>query len=307
LIIPHTVGNRTLYLPTKEMLLLDGNKAVSELEQILKSPLQTNGSFPTIMCGDNTGVIFHEAIGHGLEGHRAQGEDDEESNLFKDRLGEQITKKFVNIYDDPTLSEFEGVKLDGYYTYDDEGVKSQRVNLITNGVLKDYLHSRQSAGYFKTKSNGHCRSAPGGIPCSRMGNLIIQSDTNVSYDNLYKELMQECKKQNKNYGLLFVDTGGGWVQPEDAVYNSYPANVFRLYTNGKIERVYGIHVVGSPDDALSNIAGMADKYSARNGECGAESGFIPHATIAPYTFFQNITVNRIPKEAFQKAKSSLFK
>src|SRR4029077_5822198 len=100
----------------------------------------------------------------------------------------------------PTLPSLEGIELSGKYNYDEEGEKSRRVELISNGVLKQFLMSRMPVKGF-VQSNGHGRGQTGLMPVGRQGNLIVRSNKTVADSQLRQELINEIKKQKKPFGL----------------------------------------------------------------------------------------------------------
>ena len=103
-------------------------------------------------------VFFHEVLGHRLEGHRQKDED--EGQTFTKKVGQEVLPKFLSVADDPTKSELAGVKLAGSYDYDNEGVPARRVEVIQDGILKNFLTSRMPIKGFE-QSNGHGRNQPG--------------------------------------------------------------------------------------------------------------------------------------------------
>ncbi|MEM7674762.1 MAG: metallopeptidase TldD-related protein, partial [Myxococcota bacterium] len=109
---------------------------------------------PALLSGTATGLLFHEAIGHRLEGERMLSRS--EGQTFSRKVGQRILPEQVDLIDDPTLAEWEGRPLYGHYHVDDEGVAAQRVELVKKGVLKSFLLSRSAVPGFK-KSNGHGR------------------------------------------------------------------------------------------------------------------------------------------------------
>ena len=314
LLIPHSkvwYGNESSQVPDYNALMKMGYQVTRELEEIVKAPIQTNGAFPAIIDGENAGVLFHEAIGHGLEGHRMQEQEnywgEEESiSLFKDKIGDKVAPEFISLYDDPTIEFFNKIPVNGYYLYDEDCVKGQKVHLVERGILKDYLHSRQSAGYFNRQSNGHCRAGTVNSPCVRMGNLFVKSSNQISLPKLKEELIKECIKQRKPYGLLLKGTTGGVVLPEESFYNTSPANVFRVHLDGKEERVKGIYIVGTPHQTLMNILQTSDNYGVFNGYCGAESGYVKSSEIAPDVLIRSLEVNRIPKSSYSEMANPIF-
>src|SRR5439155_9138409 len=96
-----------------------------------------------------------EVLGHRLEGHRQR--DEEEGQTFTKKIGQEVLPKFLSVVDDPTIHEMGGVKLAGTYDYDNEGSPAQRVEVIKDGVLKNFLMSRMPIKNFSI-SNGHGRN-----------------------------------------------------------------------------------------------------------------------------------------------------
>src|SRR5262249_40270418 len=151
-------------------------------------------------------VFFHEVLGHRLEGHRQRGE--KEGQTFTKKVNEAVLPQFLSVTDDPTERRLNGVELSGWYQYDDEGVPAERVEVIKDGVLKNFLMARMPVTGFAT-SNGHGRAQPGLMPTGRQGNLIVTSSQRVKDSELRQKLMDEVKKQGKPYGLYFTDIEGG--------------------------------------------------------------------------------------------------
>ena len=75
---------------------------------------------------------------------------------------------------DPTRRKLDGIDLNGWYEYDDEGVKARAVTAVDKGILKTFLMSRSPIQGFE-HSNGHGRRQPGLEVVSRQSNLIVQS------------------------------------------------------------------------------------------------------------------------------------
>jgi len=304
LIIPHKwrIPGRDLSLiPDYDTLLKIGQKLVKELMEIKEAELEKPGFYPIIMCGMNHGVFWHEVIGHALEGNRAQEDGWGISvDLFRERVGSQITPDFLTIVDDPTKKKYEG-----HYLFDAEGVPAQKVVLIENGILRNFLHSRESAGYFKITSNGHARADKNLDPIARMANLIVTSSKTVSRKELVRKALEYCTAKGKDYVSVWVDTTGGWTLPEDCFHNTKPIHLFRLYTDGKLQRVRGAYHAGTPDSDASRLELTSDVYGYGNGYCGAESGFVPAIEIAPDGFFTGLQLNRVPKGSYENLREQV--
>jgi len=313
-VIPHSfrwVGNDITKIPSITEIIKKGKQITHELSEILKAPIQNSGAFPAILDGENVGVLFHEVMGHALEAHRMK--DDEEwfseggVTLFKDRLGEKIAPNFLHVEDNPALENWNGNPLFGHYKFDEEGVAGKKVKLLENGVLKEYMHSRETAGYFKTNSNGHARAELNSDPCPRMSNIIVTSSKTVSKEKLKKELIAECEKKGLKYGLLLVGTEGGLTLPEESHYNTYPKRAFRVYTNGKIQEVRGVFITGEPNQTLMHIDLTDGNYGVFHGFCGAESGKVSGTEIAPGAFVKSLSVSRIPERNYPHTYAPVLK
>src|SRR5262249_1384639 len=155
---------------------------------------------PAILSGRASGVFFHEIFGHRIEGHRQKSES--EGQTFTKKVNQSILPDFISVIDDPTTERIGGIDLNGYYKFDDDGVAAQKVGVVDKGVLKNFLMSRSPVSGFES-SNGHGRKAPGYRTVGRQGNLIVQASNTVSDGKLRTMLIDEAKKQNKTFGLLF--------------------------------------------------------------------------------------------------------
>lgn len=288
-------GLHETQIPSLELLTKTGYQLESELRDIAISEIQKNGFYPCWCDNEVHGVNWHESYGHQGEAERMQKNKwGEVSTLFKDRIGEHVAPDFLSFYDDPTLPG-----LLGSYNFDDEGIRAQRVPIIEDGILRNYLHSRQSAGYFNTHSNGHSRGITNEIPQPRMSNIIIKSTKELTQERLFQEFLAEIERQERPYGLLLQRTGGGFTLTDDVFLNSDVVHVFRVDKNGKRERKRGIYVAATSSQPIENIMFTGDEYRTRFGKCGAESGVIPTSETAPDALFRNLEVDRIPEDSFE--------
>lgn len=247
---------------------------------------------PAILEGRAAAVFFHETLGHRLEGHRQKVES--EGQTFKKKVGEAILPQFVSIYDDPRIRAFDGVELNGFYRYDDEGVAAQRADLVVDGVLKGFLLSRSPIEGFD-RSNGHGRRQAGRSVVARQGNLVVESSLTVSRAELQQALLDEVRRQGKPYGLIFREITGGFTQTTrmaGQLFKAQPLMVYRVYLDGREELVRGVDFEGTPLTSLSQIAAAADDYAVFNGYCGAESGSVRVAAVSPSMLVRQIEITR---------------
>jgi predicted Zn-dependent protease len=281
------------HLPPAAEISARVEKMATDLKALREAPLAEPYDGPALLSGRASAVFFHEVLGHRLEGHRQRGE--QEGQTFTKKVGQPVLPDFLSVTDDPTQRTLNGMDLGGWYEFDDEGMPAARVEVIKNGILKNFLMSRMPIKNF-SNSNGHGRAQPGLMPTGRQGNLIVSSTHTVKESELRQKLIDEVKKQGKPYGLYFEDIQGGFTLTARATPQAFqvlPVLVWRVYTDGRPdELVRGIDIVGTPLAAMNRIVVTGDKTDVFNGMCGAESGQVPVAAAAPAMLFSEIEVQK---------------
>jgi TldD protein len=282
--------------PPEAAVLSDIKAMIANLEKLRAAPLVDPYTGPAILSGKASGVFFHEILGHRLEGHRLKSES--EGQTFKKKVGEKVLPEFISITFDPTIRQLHSFALSGAFNFDDEGVKGEKVVSIQNGILKDFLMSRNPVDRFP-KSNGHARSQPGMKPVSRQSNLIVESNNMLSEEKLRQMLIEECKKQNKPFGLMFTEISGGSTitgRSSANAFNVIPLAVYRIYTDGRPdEMVRGVDLIGTPLTTFGKITATGSKMEVFNGTCGAESGNVPVSAVSPSILVSEIEVQKKSK------------
>ena len=283
-------------LPNVAAIQAGIEQVARNLTALLKAPVVEPFLGPAIFSGRAAGVFFHEIFGHRIEGHRQK--DETEGQTFTARIGEKVLPDFLSVSFDPTLRKAAGADLNGWYTYDDEGIPARRLAAVENGVLKAFLMSRSPVKGF-SQSNGHGRRDPGYEVVSRQSNLIVESSRAVPEARLRQMLLDEVKKQNKPYGLLFADVTGGFTTTARAgpqAFKVMPVVVYRLYPDGRPdELVRGADIVGTPLACFAKIVATSDKAEVFNGYCGAESGNVPVSAVSPAILVSEIEIEKKQK------------
>lgn len=283
-------------LPSPEHIAELVDAVARRVVDLRAAPMIEPYSGPAILRGRAAGVFFHEVLGHRAEGHRQKDED--EGQTLTDMVGQRVFPAFISVYDDPTLTEWGGVPLNGSYRFDDEGVRAERVDIIKNGVVKDFLMSRAPIEN-QSRSNGHGRRQPGEAPVARQGNLVVEVRDPVPYAALRERLLDEVKRQGKPFGLIFEDITGGFTLTGRGIPNSYavqPVSVWRVWPDGRPdELVRGVDLIGTPLVTFERIIGGSDEVDVFNGVCGAESGWVPVSAIAPDLLVREVEVQRREK------------
>jgi TldD protein len=280
-------------LPSQDQLLAEVKRVSDELLALRKAPVADPYTGPAILMEEATGVLFHEVIGHRLEGERLG--DEQEGQTFKGQIGQRVVPTFLDLVDDPTQRTHNKVSLNGWYQYDEEGVKAEQVVLIEKGILRSFLTSRRPVPDV-LRSNGHGRADGTNDPMARMGNLIVKSSKQVSPVELKKLLLEEVRRQGKPYGLIIRDITGGNTNTSSGGYQAFkgmPRMVFKVDAkSGEETLVRGVEMVGTPLTAISKIAVTSNTTGIFNGYCGAESGYVPVSTVAPAVLMSEIELQR---------------
>ena len=288
-------------IPDLDSIKKEVKKVINEAYEIKNAKSINPINLPAILEPEAAGILFHEAIGHRLEGERQI--DDTQGQTFSERVGTQIIPSFLSIEDNPSLYDFNGGSLLGYFVYDDQGVKGKRVSLVKNGILRNFLLSRTPVKGF-INSNGHGRASNGRAPMARMSNLIIRSENEFSKQELKNLLIQEIKKQNKDFGIIIKKMTGGETNTSSYDFQAFKATPLLLYKvdpdTGEETPVRGVEIVGTPLISINKIIATGNNYKAFNGFCGAESGYVPVSTIAPSILITEIELQKTTSEKEKK-------
>ena len=291
-------GAKDSELPRGEELARRIDVMVAELLALRQAPVLDPYTGPALLEPEAAGVLFHEAVGHRLEGERQN--DDKDGHTFKGQVGKPILPFFLTILDDPTQSGAGPVSLNGYYRFDDQGVPGQRTTLVEKGILKTFLMSRAPVQGVPPHSNGHGRSAPGRDPVARMSNLLVESARTMPWPKLKEALIAEAKRQEKPFGLVIRDVTGGNTDTSGYAYQAFkgqPRLVYKVDANTGAETlVRGVEIVGTPLLSINKIIATGEERRVFNGYCGAESGYVPVSTVAPTVLVSEIELQRTRKD-----------
>lgn len=231
-----------------------------------------SGKLPVILESGFGGVIFHEACGHLLETTSVA----KKASVFHDKMGQLIANPVVNAVD-------EGLQGNawGSINVDDEGMATQRTQLIKDGVLTGFLADRMGA--LKT---GHARTGSGRresykfAPASRMRNTFIEPGSH-SLDEMLATV---------EHGIYARKMGGGSVQPGTGEFNFNVQEAY-LIEHGKITRpLKSATLIGTGPQVLREISMVGRDFAIAAGMCGSVSGSIPTSVGQPQLKVDSILV-----------------
>ena len=122
-------------LPDDKTLTAAVDRVAGDVTNLLRAPEAEPFVGPAIFSGRAAGVFFHEIFGHRVEGHRQK--DESEGQTFTKSVNTKVLPDFLSVIFDPTRRKIDGIDLNGWYDYDDEGVKARPVTAVDKGVLED--------------------------------------------------------------------------------------------------------------------------------------------------------------------------
>jgi TldD protein len=227
-------------------------KAAKRAVALLAAKRAPSGKFPVILHPSITGLLAHEALGHNAEADLVfNGE-----SIIEGKLGQRIAAECVSILDDATLP-----RLNGSYAYDSEGTPAQRRVIIENGVLRNYLHSLETAARFGARPGGSARAMNGHcLPVVRMSNTCIGPGT-ASFEDMLKGIDQGLYLKGGHWGYVMCErgqftchAGEGWM-----IRNGQLAEHLRdvSFSGMTLETLMNIDAVGREVEFL--MPGMCGK------------------------------------------------
>ena len=227
-------------------------KAGEKAKLLLKAKLPPSGEFNVILDPKLTGVFIHEALGHAVEAdHVIKGE-----SILENKINVQIASSIVNICDNPCIE-----KSFGFYFYDDEGVKARETRLIEKGVLKTYLHSRETAAKLNAELTANARAQSYAYePIVRMSNTYIEPG-----DHSFEEMLEEIKN-----GVFLLGSKGGEVDPARGVFQFAAEHGF-IVEKGEVKHaIKDVALSGETLEILKNIRAVSRDFELSIGFCGKE-------------------------------------
>jgi len=255
-------------------------------------------SGPVLLYSRPAALLFHETLGHRLEGSRLLSSD--EGQTLKGLEGKRITNEALEIRDNPCLKRFKGELCIGAYEVDDEGTPALNTLLVDRGVLTGFLNTRAVTHRKGFIPNGHARSKRHHRPVSRMGVFMVSGHKTKKIAQLRSMLLEEIIKQGKLFGMIVYETSGGETDTTNYDFQAFRGEISYatlLYSNGKERLVRGVNIVGTPLQALDNVIGIGDTRELDNSFCGAESGLLPVSMIAPAVLFSNLELQAKNEES----------
>lgn len=229
---------------------------------------------------------------------------------LENRLNARVLPDWASLSDDPTSKEIDGVPLAGFYRVDIEGIPAQKVELVTGGVLKSLLVSRQPVRGM-SGPNGHAR-LPGnfGVRIPRISNLLFEARGGVPAQDLRRKLIETATQLGRSYAVIIRKVDFPSFAPADEIRRigqrtarsgggravAPPLLVYRLYPDGREELVRGLRFRGLGLRSFRDLMAAGDARFVYNymdngaplALVGAGSFVVGCSVTAPSLLFEEV-------------------
>jgi TldD protein len=267
-------GRRGIDFFTDENLNRLAEEAVKRTVSLFDAVKPNAGEMEVVLSAGSSGILLHEAIGHGMEADFNR----KEISIFADKIGKSVAEKFVTIVDDGTNPDIRGS-----INIDDEGNDTEMTYLVENGIMKSYLHDRLSAKHYGVKPTGSGRRESFRyMPLPRMRNTYM-----LPGPHKRDEIIASVKK-----GIMAETFTNGQVMIGGGDFTFYVKSGY-LIENGKIIRpIKDINIIGNGPEVLKNITMVADDFQMTEGgwTCGKDGQGVPVSMGLPTVKVSSITV-----------------
>jgi TldD protein len=267
-------GRRGIEFFTDENVNRLAKEAVDKTVALFEASKPEAGEMEVVLSAGSSGILLHEAIGHGMEADFNR----KEISIFADKIGKPVAENFVTIVDDGT-----NPNIRGSINIDDEGNDTEKTFLVENGIMKSYLHDRLSAKHYGVKPTGSGRRESfRHMPLPRMRNTYM-----LPGPHKRDEIIASVKK-----GIMAETFTNGQVMIGGGDFTFYVKSGY-LIENGKIIRsIKDVNIIGNGPEVLKNISMVADDFKMTEGgwTCGKEGQGVPVSMGLPTVKVGKLTV-----------------
>lgn len=249
-------------------------QAIEKTMILFESEAAPAGEMPVVMAAGASGILLHEAIGHGMEADFNR----KNVSIYSDKLGKPVAKSFVSIVDEGTQPAARGA-----LNIDDEGNAVGHTMLVERGTLTSYLHDSISAKHYGVKSTGSGRrQGYEYAPMPRMRSTYM-----LPGPHKRDEIIASVKKGV--YCDLFTN---GQVNIGAGDFTFYVKNGY-LIENGKLTKpIKDVNLIGNGPKVLELVDMVADDLQMDEGgwNCGKNGQSVPVSLGIPTVRVSSMTV-----------------
>jgi TldD protein len=256
---------------TPEAIAEDAARQAVLLQSAVEAPA---GLLPVVLGAGDSGILLHEAVGHGLEADFNR----KQTSNYSGRVGQPVASGLVTVVDDGTIANSRGT-----INVDDEGNLPKKNVLIEEGILQGYMQDRISARHFGIEPTGNGRRETfRHIPMPRMTNTYMlpgESDP--------EEIVKSVDR-----GLYCLSYSGGQVNISNGDFVFSVTEAYLIEGGRVTAPVKNVTLIGNGPDTLSKVTMVGSDYQLSDGRwtCGKDGQSVPVGVGMPTVLVSGITV-----------------
>ena len=232
------------------------------------------GQMEVVLAPGDSGILLHEAIGHGLEADFNR----KQTSNYSGRIGQRVASDLCTVIDDGTIPHSRGA-----LNVDDEGHAGRRNVLIEDGILRGYLHDRISARHFGIEPSGNGRRQSfRHPPLPRMTNTLLAAGPHDP-----EEIIRSTRR-----GVYARRFSGGQVNISNGDF-VFSLTESYLIEDGRLTApLKGVNLIGNGPDVLNKVTMLGTDFELSDGiwTCGKDGQSVPVGVGTPTVKISAITV-----------------
>lgn len=253
-------------------------KSVDRVLVLFEAVQPPAGEMPVVLGPGVTGILLHEAIGHGMEADFNR----KKTSTYCTMIGKKVAEPYVTIIDDGTLPN-----LMGSINIDDEGTPGQKTILVDRGILTSYMHDKISARHYNVQPTGNGRrESYQHFAIPRMRNTYMLEGPATPED-----VIKSVKS-----GIYVEDVSNGEVKIGEGDFAFYVSQG-KMIENGQLTKpIKDINIIGNGPKMLTNITMVANDfelYQGGAGACGKDGQGVPVGFGQPTVLVKSLTVGGV--------------
>lgn len=249
-------------------------KAIDDTMILFDAGKPPAGEMTVVLGAGSSGILLHEAIGHGLEADFNR----KNISIYADKLGERIAPRGVTVVDDGTLPFARGS-----INTDDEANPAEKTVLIEDGILRSYLHDEISSRHYKVKPTGSGRRESFRSPVlPRMRATYMESGAYTP-----EEVIASVKN-----GIYCSTFSNGQVQIGAGDFAFYVRHGY-LIEDGKLTRpIKDVNIIGNGPKVLETVQMVGNDLQIDIGgwTCGKDGQSVPVSQGMPTVKVEKLSV-----------------
>jgi TldD protein len=256
---------------TPESIASEAARQAVLLQSAIEAPA---GTFPVVLASGDSGILLHEAVGHGLEADFNR----KKTSNYTGQVGNRVASELCTVVDDGTIPDSRGS-----LNIDDEGNLPGRSTLIENGVLRGYIQDRMSTRHFGVGPTGNGRRQSfRHHPMPRMTNTYMLAGESNPEDII----------RSVGRGIYCVSFNGGQVNISNGDF-VFSVTEGYMIEGGKITApIRNVNLIGNGPDVLRRVTAVGSDVKLSDGRwtCGKDGQSVPVGVGMPTILIDGITV-----------------